>query len=136
MTGSSATTASRLARCRRSRPTTSSTPGRPARAWPPACGSAGWASPPRWLAAGKRGLGPGPAALAQLPLAEFIPSGAYDRQIRRARLAYRRRRDRLAAALRRQDLRVTGIAAGMHAVLGLPRTSVEHAALSGASERG
>jgi GntR family transcriptional regulator/MocR family aminotransferase len=69
-------------------------------------------------------------------LAEFITSGGYDRQIRRARLAYRRRRDRLAAALRRQGLRVTGIAAGMHAVLELPRTSLEHAALSGASEHG
>ncbi|HYX60614.1 MAG TPA: PLP-dependent aminotransferase family protein, partial [Streptosporangiaceae bacterium] len=77
-----------------------------------------------------------PSALDQLTLAEFITSGAYDRQIRRARLAYRRRRDRLAAALRRQGLRVTGIAAGMHAVLDLPRTSLEHAALSGASEHG
>jgi GntR family transcriptional regulator/MocR family aminotransferase len=72
----------------------------------------------------------------QLTLAEFITSGGYDRQIRRARLAYRRRRDRLAAALRRKGLRVTGIAAGMHAVLELPRTSLEHAVLSAASEHG
>jgi len=81
-------------------------------------------------------LAAGPSALDQLTLAEFITSGGYDRQIRRARLAYRRRRDRLAAALRRQGLRVTGIAAGMHAVLELSRTGLESAALSGASEHG
>jgi GntR family transcriptional regulator/MocR family aminotransferase len=92
--------------------------------------------PPRLLDAVTAELAAGPSALDQLTLAEFITSGAYDRQIRRARLAYRRRRDRLAAALRRQGLRVTGIAAGMHAVLDLPRTSLEHAALSGASEHG
>ena len=97
----------------------------------------GWlVVPPRLLDAVTAELAAGPSALDQLTLAEFITSGAYDRQIRRARLAYRRRRDRLAAALRRQGLRVTGIAAGMHAVLDLPRTSLEHAALSGASEYG
>jgi GntR family transcriptional regulator/MocR family aminotransferase len=97
----------------------------------------GWlVVPPRLLDAVTAELAAGPSALDQLTLAEFITSGAYDRQIRRARLAYRRRRDRLAAALRRQGLRVTGIAAGMHAVLELPRTSLEHAALSGASEHG
>jgi GntR family transcriptional regulator/MocR family aminotransferase len=97
----------------------------------------GWlVVPPRLLDAVTAELAAGPSALDQLTLAEFITSGGYDRQIRRARLAYRRRRDRLAAALRRQGLRVTGIAAGMHAVLELPRTSLEHAALSGASEHG
>jgi GntR family transcriptional regulator/MocR family aminotransferase len=97
----------------------------------------GWlVVPPRLIDAVTAELAAGPSALDQLTLAEFITSGAYDRQIRRARLAYRRRRDRLAAALRRQGLRVTGIAAGMHAVLDLPRTSLEHAALSGASEHG
>src|SRR6266702_893746 len=97
----------------------------------------GWlVVPPRLLDAVTTELAAGPSALDQLTLAEFIASGGYDRQIRRARLVYRRRRDRLAAALRRQDLRVTGIAAGMHAVLELPRASLEHAALSGASEHG
>jgi GntR family transcriptional regulator/MocR family aminotransferase len=97
----------------------------------------GWlVVPPRLLDAVTAELAAGPSALDQLTLAEFITSGAYDRQIRRARLAYRRRRDRLAAALRRQGLRVTGIAAGMHAVLDLPRASLEQAALSGASEHG
>jgi GntR family transcriptional regulator/MocR family aminotransferase len=62
------------------------------------------------------------SSLDQLALAEFIESGAYDRQVRRARLAYRRRRDRLVAALRRDAprVRVTGIAAGLHALLRLP----------------
>jgi GntR family transcriptional regulator / MocR family aminotransferase len=66
-----------------------------------------------------------PSGLDQLILAEFISSGGYDRQVRRARLAYRRRRDRLAAALHRQGLQVTGIAAGLHAVLELTGTDAE-----------
>jgi len=33
--------------------------------------------------------------LKQLTLAEFITTGAYDRHLRRSRLTYRRRRDRL-----------------------------------------
>ena len=60
--------------------------------------------------------------LEQLTLAELIRSGGYDRQVRRARLHYRRRRDRMAALLaeRAPHVRVTGIAAGLHAVLRLP----------------
>ncbi|MGW2747573.1 MocR-like pyridoxine biosynthesis transcription factor PdxR [Streptomyces sp. NPDC001450] len=60
--------------------------------------------------------------LDQLTLAEFLTSGAYDRHVRSARLRYRRRRDALAAAVadRAPDVRVTGIAAGLHAVLRLP----------------
>src|SRR6516165_6872022 len=77
-----------------------------------------------------------PSGLEQLILAEFISSGGYDRHIRRARLAYRRRRDRLAAALRRQGLRVTGIAAGLQAVLEFSRTSEERAVVNRASHHG
>ncbi|MEU6887301.1 PLP-dependent aminotransferase family protein [Streptomyces viridosporus] len=60
--------------------------------------------------------------LDQLTLAEFLTSGAYDRHVRAARLRYRRRRDALVEALatRAPDVRVTGIAAGLHAVLRLP----------------
>ncbi|MCX3063148.1 MocR-like pyridoxine biosynthesis transcription factor PdxR [Streptomyces beihaiensis] len=60
--------------------------------------------------------------LDQLTLAEFIESGAYDRHLRAVRLRYRRRRDELVAALaeRAPDVRATGIAAGLHAVLRLP----------------
>ncbi|MFE2726040.1 PLP-dependent aminotransferase family protein [Kitasatospora sp. NPDC059327] len=60
--------------------------------------------------------------LDQLTLAELITSGTYDRHVRRCRLHYRRRRDALVAALaaRAPHVRVTGIAAGLHAVLRLP----------------
>ncbi|MEU1119468.1 MULTISPECIES: PLP-dependent aminotransferase family protein [unclassified Streptomyces] len=61
-------------------------------------------------------------AVEQLALAEFLTSGAYDRHVRAARLRYRRRRDQLVAALaaRAPEVRATGIAAGLHAVLELP----------------
>ena len=60
--------------------------------------------------------------LDQLTLADFLASGAYDRHVRSSRLRYRRRRDALAAAVaeRAPQVRVTGIAAGLHAVLRLP----------------
>ncbi|MFK4144256.1 PLP-dependent aminotransferase family protein [Streptomyces sp. NPDC004065] len=60
--------------------------------------------------------------LDQLTLAELLVSGAYDRHVRAARLRYRRRRDGLVAALaeRAPEVRPTGIAAGLHAVLRLP----------------
>lgn len=63
--------------------------------------------------------------LDQLTLADFIASGAYDRHVRRMRLRYRARRDHLVAALARHapGVRVSGIAAGLHAVLELPPTA-------------
>ncbi|MCS0604750.1 PLP-dependent aminotransferase family protein [Streptomyces sp. LP11] len=75
--------------------------------------------------------------LEQLTLAEFLTSGAYDRHVRASRLRYRRRRDALAAAVaaRAPEVRVTGISAGLHAVLRLPpgteRTVVQAAAWQG-----
>jgi GntR family transcriptional regulator/MocR family aminotransferase len=102
----------------------------------------GWlVVPPRLLDAVTAELAAGPSGLDQLILADFIASGGYDRQVRRARLAYRRRRDRLTAALpgagpHRQGLLVSGIAAGLHAVLDLPRTDVEQHLIARASERG
>ncbi|MEU8681512.1 PLP-dependent aminotransferase family protein [Streptomyces sp. NPDC048611] len=61
-------------------------------------------------------------ALDQLTLAEFLSSGAYDRHLRGMRMRYRRRRDQLVAALaeRAPQVRVSGIAAGLHVVLELP----------------
>ncbi|MFF5534976.1 PLP-dependent aminotransferase family protein [Streptomyces cinerochromogenes] len=61
-------------------------------------------------------------ALEQLTLAEFLTSGAYDRHVRSSRLRYRHRRDALTAAVtaRAPEVRVTGISAGLHAVLRLP----------------
>jgi GntR family transcriptional regulator/MocR family aminotransferase len=93
--------------------------------------------PPRMLEPVLDGLalrGASPPALDQLTLADVIVTGRYDRQIRRTRLLYRRRRDALVAALQREipAVHVTGIAAGMHAVLRLPdgvsETAVVHAA--------
>ncbi|WP_145792343.1 PLP-dependent aminotransferase family protein [Kitasatospora atroaurantiaca] len=65
-------------------------------------------------------------AFEQLTLAELITSGGFDRHVRRCRLHYRRRRDQLVAALaeRAPLVRVTGIAAGLHAVLQLPPGSL------------
>jgi GntR family transcriptional regulator / MocR family aminotransferase len=81
-------------------------------------------------------LSGGPSALDQLTLAEFLTSGAYDRQIRRARLVYRHRRDRLISALEPLGLQVGGIAAGLHVVVDLPRPAAEARAVSLAAERG
>jgi GntR family transcriptional regulator / MocR family aminotransferase len=97
----------------------------------------GWlVVPPGLLDAVADQLGAGPSALDQLTLAEFMTSGGYDRQVRRARLAYRRRRDRLVAALGRQHRHVTGIAAGLHAVLELPGADSERLVIARAAEHG
>lgn len=84
-----------------------------------------------------------PSALDQLTLAEFIASGAYDRHVRSMRLRYRRRRDQLVEALaeRAPECRVTGISAGLHAVVELPpgtdeRTMIEAAAWQGLGIQG
>ncbi|MFE1945853.1 MocR-like pyridoxine biosynthesis transcription factor PdxR [Streptomyces massasporeus] len=62
------------------------------------------------------------SVLDQLSLADFIVSGSYDRHVRRMRQRYRSRRDRLVAALAAHapHIEVTGVAAGLHAVLRLP----------------
>ncbi|MCP2345073.1 PLP-dependent aminotransferase family protein [Nonomuraea roseoviolacea] len=73
----------------------------------------------------------------QLTLADFIAGGAYDRQLRRMRRIYRRRRDLLTATLaeRAPHITVSGIAAGLHAVLDLP-PGTERAALRAARRLG
>jgi GntR family transcriptional regulator / MocR family aminotransferase len=94
----------------------------------------GWlVVPPRLLDAVTAHLTAGPSAIDQLTLAEFITSGGYDRQVRRARLAYRRRRDRLVTALGQRGRHVTGIAAGLHAVLELPDPDTERLAIARAA---
>ncbi len=74
----------------------------------------------------------------QLTLAELISSGAYDRHVRRSRLVYRRRRDRLIAVLSREapESRVSGIAAGLHALVTLPPGRTEDEVIADAAERG
>ncbi|MYS23760.1 GntR family transcriptional regulator / MocR family aminotransferase [Streptomyces sp. DvalAA-14] len=82
------------------------------------------------------------SALEQLTLAEFIASGAYDRQVRSMRLRYRRRRDQLVAALARNapGVRVSGMAGGLQAVVELPpgteRSVVRAAARQGLTVSG
>lgn len=73
----------------------------------------------------------------QLTLADFIAGGAYDRQLRRMRTIYRRRRDLLTAVLaeRAPHVTVSGIAAGLHAVLQLP-AGTEQATLRAARRLG
>jgi GntR family transcriptional regulator/MocR family aminotransferase len=61
------------------------------------------------------------SVLEQLTLAELVTSGTYDRQLRGARVRYRRRRDALLEALADAvpHLEPSGIAAGLHVVLDL-----------------
>jgi len=77
------------------------------------------------------------STLDQLTLAEFIASGAYDRHVRLMRLRYRRRRDQLVAALTQRvpRIRVTGMAAGLQAVLELPR-GTERSVVQAAAREG
>ncbi|MEV5428755.1 PLP-dependent aminotransferase family protein [Streptomyces sp. NPDC052701] len=77
------------------------------------------------------------SVLDQLGLADFVVSGSYDRHVRRMRQRYRDRRDRLVAALaeRAPHVEVTGVAAGLHAVLRLP-PGTERSAVGAAARRG
>ena len=63
-----------------------------------------------------------PSSLDQIAMARFIEAGLFDRHIRRMRGIYRQRRDLLTATLAAHVplLRVTGIAAGGHALVRLP----------------
>jgi GntR family transcriptional regulator / MocR family aminotransferase len=73
----------------------------------------------------------------QLTLAELITSGGYDRHIRRTRLAYRRRRNWLLTTLadRAPQVRLTGVAAGLHAVAELPDGLAEDEVIGRAARR-
>ncbi|MDQ3997270.1 MAG: PLP-dependent aminotransferase family protein, partial [Gemmatimonadota bacterium] len=75
-------------------------------------------------------------ALDQLAFAELLRSGAYVSHLRRARTAYRRRRDRLVEALARElpQLNAEGVAAGVHMVLRLPVGCDDAAVARSASE--
>ncbi|HEY3953241.1 MAG TPA: PLP-dependent aminotransferase family protein [Streptosporangiaceae bacterium] len=82
--------------------------------------------------------GPPVSGLEQLTLAEFITSGGYDRHIRRSRLVYRRRRDQLIRAIDRNaaGAGLTGISAGLHALLHLPAGHTEDQVCASAARRG
>jgi GntR family transcriptional regulator / MocR family aminotransferase len=79
-----------------------------------------------------------PSSLEQLAMARFIHAGLFDRHIRRIRGIYRQRRDLLISTLAEQApmLRVTGIAAGGHALVRLPRSGpTETDVIAGAARR-
>jgi GntR family transcriptional regulator / MocR family aminotransferase len=86
----------------------------------------------------RRSRGAFASALDQLILAELITSGVFDRHVRRTRLAYRRRRDRLVAHLARHapGVVITGIAAGLHALAHLPEGQSEADVVERAAARG
>ena len=102
----------------------------------------GWLALPGGLVAEvaqrKREAGRLSSSLDQLAMAEFISSGGYDRQVRRARLAYRQRRDRLVSALAREvpGVQVTGIAAGLHVLVRLQAGLAEADIVARATGRG
>jgi GntR family transcriptional regulator/MocR family aminotransferase len=77
------------------------------------------------------------SALEQLTLAEFISSGAYDRHVRSMRSRYQRRRDQLVATLAQRvpAVRVTGMAAGLQAVIELPH-GAERSVVAAAADQG
>ncbi|HSR82780.1 MAG TPA: PLP-dependent aminotransferase family protein [Streptosporangiaceae bacterium] len=79
----------------------------------------------------------GSSTLDQLALATLLESGRYDRHLRRMRGVYARRRAELIAALSRHapGLRLTGLAAGFHAVAHLPGRADEQAVVESARER-
>jgi GntR family transcriptional regulator/MocR family aminotransferase len=78
----------------------------------------------------------GAPTLDQLTLARLIEDGAYDSHLRQARRRYRARRDALVRAVARHlpEAEVTGLAAGLHAVLRLPHP-VDGLAVMGAAAR-
>ncbi|MGW7281885.1 MocR-like pyridoxine biosynthesis transcription factor PdxR [Streptomyces sp. NPDC054844] len=86
----------------------------------------GWLLVPEWLADDvverKRTTDLGHPALDQALFARFVERGDYDRQLRVCQRAYRERRDALVAALEEYfpGSRVSGIAAGLHAIATLP----------------
>ena len=86
----------------------------------------GWLVAPPELAddaaRGKRLLDDFSPALDQLTLAELLTRGDYHRHVRRARATYKKRRDRLLSALGKHlpELKVDGVAAGVHVLLRLP----------------
>ena len=102
----------------------------------------GWMVVPGSLAgaiADERGWSDGGSpALDQLALASFIERGELDRHLRRMRLRYRRRRDRLVAAFGRHlpDAQVGGAAAGLHVTVALAPDADVDAVLARALDRG
>ena len=80
----------------------------------------------------------GGSVLDQLTVARLMVDGRYDRIVRRRRLGYRRRRDRLVHELgtRVPGAQLSGIAAGLHALLELPPGQTEARVVAAAARSG
>ena len=86
----------------------------------------GWiVTPPRWTEAIRsvETRLTAPSVVDQLTLARFIETGDYDRHLRAVRRRYRWLRDRFVTAIGKQlsDCAMSGAAAGLHVLVGLPR---------------
>ena len=79
----------------------------------------------------------GSPGLDQLALALLIETGRYDRHLRRMRTEYAARRDVLVESLagHAPGVRLTGLAAGFHAVAHLPAKAAEQDVIRAARER-
>jgi len=101
----------------------------------------GWiASPSRLtetLTRAKQVTDRGSPGLDQLALALLIETGRYDRHLRRMRAEYAARRDVLvqALAVHAPRVRLSGLAAGFHAVAHLPTGTAEHDVIQQARSR-
>jgi len=102
----------------------------------------GWAVAPADLiddvTAAKDTADRGAPTLDQVALARLMESGRYDRHLRRMRALYGARRDALASALlaRAPHIRLTGLAAGFHAVAHLSPDADEVGIVRAARDRG
>ena len=102
----------------------------------------GWVLAPAGLAAAvaaeKEMSDRGSCTLDQLALAALLTSGRYDRHLRRMRAVYAGRRLALVEAFARHapEVRLTGLAAGFHAVAQLPAEPGEAAVIAAARDRG
>jgi GntR family transcriptional regulator/MocR family aminotransferase len=101
----------------------------------------GWVQAPAPLAAAvadeKEMNDRGSCTLDQLALAALLTSGRYDRHLRRMRAVYATRRTALVNAFARHapGIRLTGLAAGFHAVAPLPASADEATVTAAARER-
>jgi GntR family transcriptional regulator/MocR family aminotransferase len=101
----------------------------------------GWVHAPAPLAAAvaaeKEMSDRGSCTIDQLALATLLTTGRYDRHLRRMRTVYAARRTALTGAFARNAprVRLTGLAAGFHAVAPLPPGAEETAVIAAARQR-
>jgi len=102
----------------------------------------GWLLPPSWLSwaliSAKAIEDAGSEVAGQLALADFIVRGELERHLRRMRLRYRQRRERMLQALARAlpDWRPADPVGGLHTMVVLPDDTDEPALLAAAARRG